>query len=160
MGLTPEDRARIVEEEKVRHETQQKLIAEAKRQEDAKKGVQYIVIILIIVGLVWYNWPDTSKPGSHFAPAPSAAASLSVTDYTWKASEYGGVKLVGTVRNSSSRQFKYAAVEFNLYDKAGNQVGSAIANVNNLEGNGTWKFEAPVFQDGVSTAKLKEVTGF
>ena len=46
------------------------------------------------------------------------------------------------------------------YDDAGNQLGSTLANCNNLEAGGTWKFEAPVLYDSSAQYKIKDVTGF
>lgn len=62
--------------------------------------------------------------------------------------------------NHTAKQYSYVQVEFNLYDSAGNQLGSTMANVNNLEPGGTWKFDAPTLYDKAVTAKLKGVTHF
>lgn len=50
--------------------------------------------------------------------------------------------ITGIVTNNSSSSIDYAQIEFTCYDKVGNNVGTAWANVNNLEANGTWKYEA------------------
>lgn len=68
--------------------------------------------------------------------------------------------VTGTVKNNSSKKYSYAQVEINLYDKDGNQVGSTLANVNNLEPGGTWKFKAPILEDAATSFKVKDVTGF
>ena len=67
---------------------------------------------------------------------------------------------MGTVKNNTKKQYKYVQVEINLYDKDGNQVGSTMSNVNNLEPGATWKFKAPVFEEKAASFKIKEVTGF
>ena len=36
----------------------------------------------------------------------------------------------------------YLQIEYNLYDADGAQIGTALANINNLKAGGTWKFEA------------------
>lgn len=89
-----------------------------------------------------------------------AEPALTVADWEFARGEYGNVSIVGHVKNSSGKQYSYAQVTFNLYDKSGSQVGTALANINNLEAGGTWKFEAGVLQDSVKTAKLASVTGF
>ena len=48
----------------------------------------------------------------------------------------------GILKNNTDKTYSYAQICFNVYDKDGNQLGTAVANVNNLDGNGTWKFEA------------------
>ena len=54
----------------------------------------------------------------------------------------------------------YVQVSINLYDKNDSQVGSTLANVNNLEPGKTWNFEAPVMEQNVASYKIVEVTGF
>ena len=63
--------------------------------------------------------------------------------------------ICGTVKNNSNHNIGYIQVEINLYDKIGNLLESTIDNINNLEPNSTWKFEAPVINDKVSTYKIK-----
>ena len=74
--------------------------------------------------------------------------------------EYGNAKITGTIINRTGRTLNYAQITFNLYDKSGAQVGSAVANVNGLESNGRWKFEAIALTDDFATYKPSEMTGF
>ena len=39
----------------------------------------------------------------------------------------------GILKNNTDKTYSYAQICFNVYDKDGNQLGTAIANVNNLE---------------------------
>lgn len=73
-----------------------------------------------------------------------------------------GVYIKGTLKNNSGRDCSYLQVTFNLYDKDGNQIGTALDNINNLEKDGTWKFKAMgIDSEGeVASFKLAEVTGF
>lgn len=59
-------------------------------------------------------------------------------------SEYLGYSAVvkGVVENVSNKNFSYASVEFSIYDAEGNNLGTAIANINNLSKGDTWRFEA------------------
>jgi hypothetical protein len=82
-----------------------------------------------------------------------------VEDFALEPGPMGG-KIVGTVRNNTSRQPSYVQVEFNLLDSDGAQVGSTLANTNNLEPGGVWKFEAPVLDQRTTQVKLKGVTTF
>ena len=68
--------------------------------------------------------------------------------------------VVGSVKNNTKKTYGYVQVTINLYDDSGAQVGSTLANVNNLEPNGTWKFKAPIMDDNATKFKVKEVTGF
>ena len=88
------------------------------------------------------------------------SSSLEVTESHSCSLGYGARAICGTVVNNSSRNVGYAQVEINLYDKNGNLVGSTMDNINNLEANGTWKFQAAIIEDNVATYKVKNVTGF
>ena len=85
---------------------------------------------------------------------------LQVLEINWKTGEFGNRVIQGTVRNNTGRNYKYVQVEINLYDDAGTQVGSTLANVNNLEPNAIWRFEAFVLQESATQAKVQDVTGF
>lgn len=87
-------------------------------------------------------------------------SSLEVTESHSCSLGYGSRAVCGTVVNNSSRNISYAQVEINLYDRNGNLVDSTMDNINNLEANGTWKFQAPIIEDNVATYKVKNVTGF
>ena len=81
-------------------------------------------------------------------------------NFDWRQSKSGSRSLVGTVKNHTSKTYSYVQVQFNLYDKSGAQVGSALANVTNLGPNGTWKFEAEVLYDNAVKAGVAKVTAF
>jgi hypothetical protein len=38
-------------------------------------------------------------------------------------------------------------ITYNLYDESGARVGTALANINDLEAGGSWKFRAVTFTD-------------
>ena len=65
----------------------------------------------------------------------------------------------GTVRNNSSKTYRYVQVSINLYDPSGAQVGSTMANVNNLEPHNDWKFRALV-TNYFDRYQIKDVTGW
>lgn len=67
-------------------------------------------------------------------------------------------EIVGRIRNNTNRTYGYVQVTFQVYDNLGNQVGSAMANVNGLEPGGIWKFKALCLCRG-SNFKLNEITG-
>ena len=76
------------------------------------------------------------------------------------ADEYGVAYYIeGTVRNDTSITYSYVQVQFNVYDEAGNIIGSCLDNINNLEGNGTWKFKAICTGDANSVSSYS-LTGF
>jgi hypothetical protein len=73
---------------------------------------------------------------------------------------YGFGSVDGTIKNNGGKTYSYVQVTVNLYDSTGAEIGSTMANINNLESGGTWKFSAPVLVKGVSSYKVMEITGF
>lgn len=114
-------------------------------------GIGFVIIIaLAIIG---------SLGGDKDTTQPQKKPDLEVIESKFEKDTFGGY-IVGTVKNNTKKQYKYVQVEINLYDKDGNQVGSTMSNVNNLEPGATWKFKAPVFEEKAASFKIKEVTGF
>ena len=69
----------------------------------------------------------------------------------------------GSLVNNTNKKYSYVQIEFNVYDSNGIQLGSAIANINNLEAKGTWKFKAMEFgsdTENVASYKVVGVTAF
>lgn len=72
--------------------------------------------------------------------------------------EYGYPKVSGTVKNISGKKLSYAQIEFNFYDADGAQIGSTFTNINNLDVDGVWKYEAQGFDKGAASMKMVEIT--
>lgn len=68
--------------------------------------------------------------------------------------------VTGKIKNNKSKNYSYVQVEISLYDSDGNQVGSTLDNMNNLEAGATWKFKALVTENNASQYKIVNVTGF
>lgn len=85
---------------------------------------------------------------------------LKVIESHVESGEYGSRYIVGKVKNNSDDQYSYVSVEFNLYDSQGNQIGSTMDNVSNLEPESTWRFKALVHEEGTTSYKLKEISGY
>lgn len=67
----------------------------------------------------------------------------------------------GEVVNKTGREVGYAQISFSGKDSSGAQVGTALANTNNLESGGRWKFDALFFgSEGIRTVEMKDLTGF
>ena len=128
-------------------------------------GCLSLLIIAAVIGSIGDNAsqrpPGSSGPANGSAGARRAPSEdLAVVEWSWATAEYGNRVISGTVRNNTNREYGYVQVEFNLYDSQDVQVGSTLANVNNVEPHSTWKFEAMVIEDNASKARLKGVTGF
>lgn len=66
----------------------------------------------------------------------------------------------GVIKNNSGKDCSYVQITFNMYDADGNQVGTALDNINNLEKSGTWKFKAMSIEKEATSYKLAGITGF
>lgn len=80
------------------------------------------------------------------------------------ADEYGmSYYIEGTVKNKKNKDYSYVQIEFVCYDSAGNNLGTAIDNTNNLLGNQNWKFKAmAMFTDvtNIDHCDYHEITGW
>lgn len=110
---------------------------------------------------------QTSDGASAAAPAAEGTTSAEPTDkYSIDGEELSGdaysCKISGVYTNKAGKDLSYVQVSYNLFDADGNQIGTALANTNNLADGGTWKFEAfgSVAVDEVATYKIGDVTGF
>lgn len=104
--------------------------------------------------------PQAEKKADDAAQAPAPEQNqFSVDGFTMKKGEFGEKSAVGTITNNTDSEFKYVQVEINLYDKDGAQVGSTMANINNLAPKAKWKFSAPIIEDGVTKAEIKDIQG-
>lgn len=75
--------------------------------------------------------------------------------------QFGNHSIEGSVKNISGSELAYAQITFALYDAEGAQIGSAVANINNLADGATWKYSAvPLTMDSFSTFELSDISGW
>lgn len=110
---------------------------------------------------------QTSDGASVAASAAGEATSAEPADkYSIDGEELTGdaysCKISGVYTNKAGKDLSYVQVSYNLFDADGNQIGTALANTNNLADGGTWKFEAfgSAAVDEVASYKIGDVTGF
>ncbi len=147
--------------------------------EGKKKGIGKIILVvlavLVVVGAIgsMANGANSSSGDASAAdanqPAEQAAEvqapepePYTVTEEVMDTSNGFAVYIDGTLTNNTENEVGYIQVEYNLYDADGAQVGTALANTNNLQPGGTWKFEAlgTASPDEVVSFELIDVTGF
>lgn len=115
-----------------------------------------------------HDLPVPSQPANGSSDTDTAASdnpvndlvvnNLSDTPGAMGGSEMGSI--TGTITNNSDHLFSYVQVEINLYDSGGNQVGSSMDNVNNLEPHGRWNFSAIITADHVDSYKIVNISGW
>lgn len=110
---------------------------------------------------------QTSDGATAAAPAAGETTSAEPADkYSIDGEELTGdaysCKISGVYTNKAGKDLSYVQVSYNLFDADGNQIGTALANTNNLADGGTWKFEAfgSAAVDEVASYKIGDVTGF
>jgi len=117
-------------------------------------------IVFGLVAIAFFNSENSTNSGTGSSSAIAASSKeLTATDVAFKSAQFGRV-VTGKVANTTKKKLGYVQVEINLYDKNGSQVGSTLANVNNLEPGVTWNFEAPVLEDRAKSAKVAGITSF
>ena len=128
------------------------------KQQSAGAGPIFGLIAVLALGYFGYQF---STSFASIATLGNAVAdSLIVQDHRIERDEYGVRYVSGTILNKGNKTFGYAQVEINVYDAAGAQVGSTLANVNNLEPGRPWKFKAVILEDSAVRYEIKGVTGF
>lgn len=113
---------------------------------------------VLISGCGKQSAPPPAAPAST-APAaaqatPVNAEGLSLLDFTITKNQAGKSVLKGNVSNSTTRKLDHATVEFKLFDKVGNEVGTAMASVDNLGARFSWSFEVEIQPQDAASAKL------
>lgn len=121
-------------------------------------------IIGIIVGVVFISIMFVYI----FDPSDNTSSSkydleLTNVELTSEYNEYLGysTKITGTAKNITNKNLSYAQIEFSIYDENGNNLGTALANINNLAKGDTWQFEATLidFPSSKPTSyKLADIT--
>ena len=142
----------------------------AKGKKSVWKIILIVVVVIGVIGAVGSGGKSDSK-GSADAPAQEQKQEeqkqeeqepYTITDETLDTSNQFSAYITGTLTNNTDRDLDYIQVEYVLYDADGAQIGTALANTNNLKAGGAWKFEAAAFEDGAEIAsfELADVTGF
>ena len=148
------------------------------------KGIGIAVVVLVLLGIVFGG--GNSKKASSDSGSDKGQVAVSenstedekqqetakeeasatetskekytITDEAFDTSNPYMASITGKLTNNTD----HLQIEYTLYDNEGNQIGTALANVNNLKAGATWKFEAATFKapDEIGSYELADVTGF
>lgn len=143
-----------------------------------------IVAILILMIVIALNTPggkaglETGLNGGSYSDAvkqyestlsPSPQSSQAAkADFTFvsgptAAPNSFSYDISGIIKNSTKHDYTSVSVSFTLYDKAGNNIGSAFDTASNLKSGDTWKFKAMGLVDDVDEVarfELDEISGW
>lgn len=76
-----------------------------------------------------------------------------------KLDSVGTLYIKGTLKNNTGKDLSYVQVSFNILDKDGSQIGTALANINHLKAGGTWKYKALGLEtDGYKKFEMAEIS--
>lgn len=107
--------------------------------------------------------PRSVTPVHTRAPTPIgvrfSAPDLYLIAHEYKYDRYGS-SVIGTIKNAGKRNYSYVQVEINLYNTEEEQVGSTLANVNNLAPGKTWRFEALVTDNNTVRYEIVDIIAF
>jgi Tfp pilus assembly protein PilV len=102
--------------------------------------------------------PPTNAPAAKVEDEYDANGLVLLTTTLKGTRAEDGSAIVGTVVNRRNQPLSRVQISFNLYDKAGARVGTAVAKAGHLEAGGQWNFKAPA-AGAWSTFKVVELTG-
>lgn len=105
---------------------------------------------------------QVAQGGDDSADSAKQEADYSISDEELDASNEYAAVITGALTNNTDEEKRYIQVEYVIYDAEGAQIGTALANTNNLKAGGTWKYEAysTVSPSEVDSWELADVTGF
>lgn len=119
------------------------------------------LIVIMIIGIIMIMFGDSSSDNLDSNIMNEEIEQFSLSKETAGYNEGNAFYIVGGVRNNFDKQYSYVQVTFNLYNKDGAQIGTAMDNINNLEPNGIWKFKAiGIVNETVDTYRLTGITGW
>ena len=143
-----------------------------KKKKPIGKIVLIVVVVLVAIGafgsLSGGDKGSNSSTGSGVAKTEQTEEKkqeqepYTISDETLDTSNPYSVKITGTLVNNTDEDKSYLQIEYNLYDADGAQIGTALANINNLKAGGTWKFEAASMEkpEDVANWERVDVSGF
>ena len=119
--------------------------------------ISFIVITIVAIVIIAVIVPSDLESREKL--------SISNTNMIVTYNEYLGYSatITGVAKNISGQDLSYASVEFSVYDVSGNNLGTALANINNLMKGDTWRFEATLLSFPSvrpSTYKLADLTAY
>ena len=128
-----------------------------------KTGFKAIILFFIVVFIIaLFTVDDTGDTSTTSTSTPTTVVDkYDIEIISASRDSYIGIlTITGTL--TANKDYEYLQIEIPCYDADGNAVGSAMANVSNLEKGDTWKFEATEFSGNGSKYNIEkaEVSGW
>lgn len=125
-----------------------------------EKIFRYILgSIFLIVGL-YELWTAIIAPSNNKV-STEVAEEFSIISEEVTTDKYGNQYIEGIIKNNTEKDYSYVQVEFCLYDEDGNQIGTALDNINDLKAGATWKYKAtPLTTEKFVRYEFSEIGGW
>ena len=115
--------------------------------------IRLLSIALMALGIAGCARP--SSPATTGQASTSAKPDLELLD-----AKQTGSDITGSVRNNSSKSFKFAEVSITLLDSSGSVVSMEQTQVKDLGPGQTGAFDAPTFGNKFASFKITDVKGY
>ena len=94
--------------------------------------------------------PSSGKTDPMPSPPPAKAEQKQRPDFvsknvSYRGKEYGGVEIIGEIKNQSGQSYQVATFTLSVYDRSGNLVATSPINVSNFGRGQTKSFNTSVF---------------
>lgn len=128
-----------------------------KKQGSVVKTIIIVLVVLFVICAI----ASVGGSGENNNEVKEATEKFTLVSDEIITDSIGSCYIEGTIQNNTNKNYTYVQVTFNIYDEAGNQLGTAVDNINNLEANGTWKYKAiGLTTEKVHSYKFVEITGW
>lgn len=130
-----------------------------------KKWWFWVLIVIVVVVIASAasgggdETPNTDGGSGQVVENEPEKEDLEVSELEMTTDDFS-TKITGKLTNNTDKTYSYVQLTFSLYDSEDALLGTALANVNNLEGGGVWKFEAIGIESNVASYKLTDITKF
>jgi hypothetical protein len=139
-----------------------KFCAACGKRSSSLPGLVFIIVVALgmALALIGIHSPPTSNAGALPQPSPSSLPNLELVRSSGSVDAAGIMHIEGTLRNNTSRSYRYVAISFDVYNEQGDKVGDAFTNVRGLDPGQTWAFDALSFRPGGTRFRLGNVSGY
>ena len=107
------------------------------------KRVWFIVLAVIVLILIIQQTTNNKKKDVEVknSTQETQKAKYEVSEINIEKDSFSSY-VTGVLKNNTDKEKSYVQITIPAYDANGNKVGDALANVNDLKPNSTWKFKA------------------
>ena len=125
------------------------------------KVLTFILVVVVIIAVGATSGDNSTTTNTNKVQNVVNEEKFTLVSDKSTTDSLGTTYIEGKIKNNTDKEYSYVQVTFNLYDKDGAQLGTAMDNINNLEPNGIWKYKAMgLVTEKVASYKLVEITGW